>query len=74
MRIMERDGYMQQKGTNPIYKNRNYMSRLFMERGFSMSTAAALVAPMRGKNEEEKEKMAEELIAKVLSGEIQPER
>ena len=54
------------------YAKRHRMSRLIMARGFTVHEAAALVACMIGKSHEEKEKIAGELIEKILSGEIRP--
>lgn len=55
------------EGIRPGTENRCEMLRLFLEMGMSQSIIGELTSPMRGKSEEEKEKIAEEIIQKLTN-------
>lgn len=55
------------EGIRPGTENRCEMLRLYLEKGISQSTFRELILPMEGKNEEEKEKIAEEIIQKLTN-------
>ena len=58
------------KGIEPERKQRYELFRLLMEKHISPSTAVKIMTPMENKPEEEKERIAAELIFKIQAGEI----
>ena len=54
-------------------KNRTRLLRIFMDRKFSGSQAVKLTSELRGKTDEEKERIAARLIRQIESGEITKE-
>ena len=55
------------EGIRPGTENRCEMLRLYLETGMSQSVFRELILPMEGKTEEEKEKIAEEIIRKLTN-------
>lgn len=55
------------EGIRPGTEKRCEMLRLYLEKGISQSTFRELILPMEGKSEEEKEKIAEEIIQKLTN-------
>lgn len=55
------------EGIRPGTEKRCEMLRMFLEMGISQSIIGELTSPMRGKSEEEKEKIAEEVIQKLTN-------
>ena len=51
--------------TNNPYNKRNQLLKTCMEKGMSNDTIMNLVAPMRGKADEEKEIMAEQILNRI---------
>ena len=49
-----------------MYKNRARLLKLSLENNLSAAALNQMVAPMEGKSEEEKERMAEEMIEAIL--------
>ena len=49
-----------------MYKNRNKLLKISTDLGLPSSILRQYTAPMRGKSEEEKERMAEEMIEAIL--------
>lgn len=54
------------KGLQPNTKDRYKLSKYCREKGMSASTFRQLIEPMRGKTDEEKEKIAENLLQSVM--------
>ena len=60
-----------QEGFDPKNEKRSILLRLLLEKGFSAKQALKIIEPMRGKTDEEKERMAAHLILKYSSNEEQ---
>lgn len=58
------------KGIDPERKQRYNLLKICMEKHISPNTVAEITTPMVGKPEEEKERIAAELIFKIQAGEI----
>ena len=52
-------------GVRPGTEKRNELLKLSMEKGISLSTLEEMVLPMEGKPDEEKERIAEELLKQL---------
>ena len=55
---------MQNETRNP-YQKRNQLLKFCLEKGMSNDMIMNLVAPMRGKTDEEKEIMAEQILNRI---------
>ena len=59
------------EGYDPKSEKRSILLKLLTEKGYSTDTKLKIIEPMRGKTDEEKERMAAHLILKYSSNEEQ---